>query len=79
LPVYVTLPSIAVTFVVAHYYSEYELKQVIKLEEKRKELQGQLKDAEKLLVDKMDPQIYETIKKVVRRDLKHEIEAMKAD
>lgn len=55
LPVYVTLPSIAAIFVIAHYYSEYELKQVIKLEEKRKELQGQLKDAEKLLVDKMDP------------------------
>jgi hypothetical protein len=40
LPVYLSLPAITAVFVLAHYYSEYELRQVIKLEEKRKELQG---------------------------------------
>jgi len=49
------------------------------MEEKRKELQGQLKDAEKLLVDKMDPQLLETVKKVLRREMKNEIDAMRTD
>lgn len=49
------------------------------MEEKRKELQGQLKDAEKLLVDKMDPQLLETVKKVLRQEMKSELDAMRTN
>lgn len=49
------------------------------MEEKRNELQGQLKDAEKRLVDKMDPQLLETVKKVLRREMKGEIDAMRTN
>jgi len=66
MPPHISLFIVTTVLVVSHYYSEYELKQVIRMEEKRKELQGQLKDAEKLLVDKMDPQLLETVKKVLR-------------
>lgn len=52
---HISLFIITTVLGVTHYYSEYELKNVVSLEEKRKDLQGQLKDAEKLLVDKMDP------------------------
>ena len=55
MPPHLSLFIVTVVLVITHYYSEFELKQVISMEDKRKELQGQLKDAEKLLVDKMDP------------------------
>jgi hypothetical protein len=38
-----------------------------------------LKDAEKLLVDKMDPQLLETVKKVLRQEMKGEIDAMRTN
>jgi hypothetical protein len=73
LPPHISLFIVVSVLVVTHYYSEYELKQVISLEERCKELQGQLKDTEKMLVDKMDPELLETVKKVLRRDMKNEI------
>ena len=79
MPPHISLFIVATVLVVSHYYIEYELKQVIRMEEKRKELQGQLKDAEKLLVDKMDPQLLETVKKVMRLEMKGEIEAMRTN
>jgi hypothetical protein len=42
------------------------------------DLKMQLKDTERLLVEKMDPKLYDTMRKVVRKDLKHEIAAMRA-
>jgi hypothetical protein len=73
LPPHISLFIVVSVLAVTHYYSEYELKQVISLEERCKELQGQLKDTEKMLVDKMDPELLETVKKVLRRDMKNEI------
>jgi hypothetical protein len=77
MPPHISLFIVTSALVASHYYIEFELKQVIRMEEKRKELQGQLKDAEKLLVDKMDPQLLETVKKVMRLEMKGEIDAMR--
>ena len=77
MPPHISLFIVTSALVASHYYIEFELKQVIRMEEKRKELQGQLKDAEKLLVDKMDPQLLETVKKVMRLEMTGEIDAMR--
>ena len=42
-------------------------------------MKGQLKNTEKLLVDKIEPELYQTIKNVILREEKHQIQLMKKD
>jgi len=46
-------------------------------ERKQKRLKGQLKNAKRMLVSNMDPLMVETVKEIVREDMKQEIALMR--
>ncbi len=65
--------------VAAHYLQEHERYKIQVLERRRIELRGQLKNTEKMLVETIDKELYKTIKSVVLREMKHEIQALRND
>jgi hypothetical protein len=52
----------------------------VKEREKQKgDLKTQLRDTEKLLTDQLDPSLYKSLKHIVKREMKHELQQMRND
>ena len=71
----ITIPC--VTFLGLHWFEGRYAKSLTKLEKKKAKLTEQMKDTEKLLIDRLDPQIYKTLKKIVMKEEKAKFELMK--
>ena len=60
------------------YWSESRIKGSVKRLSKRQEaLEGDIKDTEKLLVDRLDPELYKTLKRIVMKEEKNKLQVMK--
>ena len=71
----ITLPIAA--YLGLHWYESSLQKSVDKLEKKRINLKSQMKDTEKLLIDRLDPDIYKTLKRIVMKEEKNKLEMLK--
>ena len=60
------------------YWSETRIRGSVKRLSKRQEaLEGDIKDTEKLLVDRLDPELYKTLKRIVMKEEKNKLQVMK--
>ena len=71
----ITLPIAA--FLGTHWFEGRYDKSIKKLEKKKTNLSDKMKDTEKLLVDRLDPEIYKTLKRIVMKEEKQKFEMMK--
>ena len=76
------IPQFSISLPIATFFGIYWFEQRIqkslsKLEKKRVNIKSQMKDTEKLLVDRLDPEIYKTLKRIVMKEEKHKFEMMK--
>ena len=76
------IPQFSISLPIATFFGIYWFEQRIqkslnKLEKKQANIKTQMKDTEKLLVDRLDPEIYKTLKRIVMKEEKHNFEMMK--
>ena len=65
------------TFLGTHWFEGRFEKSITKLEKKRVNLKTQMKDTEKLLVERLDPDIYKTLKRIVMKEESAKLESLK--
>lgn len=76
------IPHISITVLLVvygfiYFWMSTIQKRVVSFETARAKLKAQLKDTEKLLIDRMDPTLYTTLKEIVKKDMKSELELLR--
>jgi hypothetical protein len=56
-----------------------EQRKIKSLEKKKGDLKEVLKDTEKLLTEQLDPELYRSLKSIIKREMKEELESMRND
>ena len=49
----------------------------MRLTSRKETLEGDIKDTERLLVDRLDPELYKTLKRIVMKEEKNKLQTMK--
>ncbi|CDW86271.1 UNKNOWN [Stylonychia lemnae] len=72
-----SIPFFTLSIISFHLVSLYLDKKEKDQEKRHKKLKDQLKDTKRLLISHMDPIMIQTVKEIVRKDMRREIEQMK--
>lgn len=75
---HISVPFFALSIVAFHLLSAYLDKKEKDQEVRHRKLKDQLKDTKRLLISHMDPIMVQTVKEIIRKDMRKEIEEMRS-
>lgn len=74
---HVSIPAFTLAFLGFHFAGLYLDRQEKDQEKRHRKLKDQMKDTKRLLISHMDPFMVQTVKEIIKKDIRKEIEAMR--
>jgi hypothetical protein len=74
---HISIPFFTITVLFFYFFGAWVSKKEKDQEKKHRKLKDKLKDTKRLLISHMDPLMVQTVKEIVRKDMRKEIEEMR--